>query len=214
MARIIGLLDLFFPRRCLACGREGAWACADCARHLLEQEPQIDDGIGLLSLFRFEPGLIRELLHALKYNGIREAAAVLSEMAWRGRGAERIQEWTDGAVLIPVPTGSAKRKKRGYNQAEELANGLAVRLGLLVWPGALRRTTERKTQVGKGKADRAEQAAASFIWSGEKERHLMSDRRWIVVDDVCTTGSTITSCMKALQPFSHLPVTGLTIARE
>jgi predicted amidophosphoribosyltransferase len=72
------LLDLFFPRRCVRCEKEGSWLCTNCELLAAAELLSISKHDNHISLFKFEPGPIRELLHRLKYNGIRECAETLA----------------------------------------------------------------------------------------------------------------------------------------
>ena len=209
------MLNLLFPRCCLQCGKEGSWACAACRSQVFFRgQVSVEHGLApLISLFSFEPGLVRELLHNLKYNGIYEAAGTLGALVTEKTEGNWLQELLSPAVLVPVPLSSARRKNRGYNQTEKLALVFGSWLGIPVWTEALCRTN-RKSQVGQGAVARQIQTATSFAWAGRAIPPEYADRPWMVVDDVCTTGSTLAACAAQLRPHSQFPIGGLVVARK
>lgn len=215
------LLDLFFPRLCVLCGREGVWACPNCQTTIGFEEtrletawPHLDTA---LALFPFpEGGLIRELLHNLKYNGIFEAASSLLDIVKKYFSVAEIRELlslSGEAILIPVPSSPAKLKSRGYNQAEELAKALSTWLQFPVWPQALRRQ-QRTSQVGKSLEERQAQAANIYKWGGKVVPPEYIDKEWLIIDDLMTTGSTLRACAACLQPYTQKGIKALTLAYE
>ena len=196
-------LDLLFPRRCLGCGAYGHWICERCGRELsVAGHRQEVTGISVESAFDFEIPLIRESLHLLKYEGIRDLAAELADRAEA--------DMPKDAVLIPVPVSPARRKSRGYNQAEEIARALGRRHGLPVWAEALAREGSGKSQVGKT-AEERRTGEKGFRWLGLREAEY-ADRPWVLVDDLVTTGSTLRACLEALAPHAMRGLSAVTLA--
>jgi ComF family protein len=96
--------------------------------------------------------------------------------------------------LVPVPLHPARRRRRGFNQAERLASALARRTGLAV-ADCLERTGPRGTQMGR---DREERLAA-LAEAVRVRRGAPAPREAILVDDVLTTGATVLACARALR---------------
>lgn len=177
------LLDALFPRRCVGCGREAeSWICQACQWQSSEWPQEVCPGVHALSPFR-QPQ-IREAIHALKYHSIHELADELVDMLLPPHWS-----YPPDTVLVPVPTSFSRRKKRGYNQAELIARALGRRLHLPVEPKLLVKTA-RGTQVGK---TRKERAAAGYAL-----RATLPAQPLVLVDDLCTTGSTLRACAAAL----------------
>lgn len=206
----MGWLDLFFPRRCAGCGAVGSWVCASCEAGVLERALPQKLSVGT-ALFDFSEPIVRELLHYLKYNGIYEAAPVLVELAKKCRYPVSLAE---EVVLIPVPISAAKRKKRGYNQAELLAESLASWFNLPVWKGALRKVGRGESQVGRTASQRLQEVRGKFQVNFRAVPAEFAKKSWILVDDVYTTGSTLKECLSCLQGFSAVPIQVLAVAKD
>lgn len=208
------ILDLFFPRRCVSCGLEGGWACEPC-RAQVEFSLEFNDASQTLSLFNYQDkGLIRELLHNLKYNGIWEVGLVLKIIAEQKASKQKIiNHFSDSVVLIPVPCRLNQRKVRGYNQAEEIAKIFGEWLGWPVWEGVLIRQ-KQNSQVGKDAVERQNQADKTYAWAGKEVPDRFKDKEWVVIDDILTSGGTMRACQAALQPFCGQKIKGLVMAHK
>jgi ComF family protein len=155
-------------------------------------------------------GVLRQLIHGLKYEGRRTLAAPLGEMM-RARGTEVLQ----GADLaVPVPLHWRRQHTRGFNQAEDLAR----HLGLPV-VRALRRVRPTSPQSGLSATGRRRNLRGAFApprrgWLGRR-RHDPRIRGVcvVVVDDVSTTGTTLDACAQVLREGGAREVRGLTAAR-
>ena len=227
------LLDLLFPPRCAGCGRRGAWLCAGCAGRLAPLAPPWcarcgiplpgprdglcprcrADGPFALDLARAayafrEP--VRAAIHRFKYEGERGRAAHLAGLIAGSHGASDLIAAGDAAdvLLVPVPLDPARRRARGYNQAEELARELAELWGCPL-STALARTRETRPQVGLDRAGRRENVRGAFAWGGDP----LAGRRVLLVDDVMTTGATAEECAAALKAAGARRVGLLTVAR-
>lgn len=217
------LLDLAFPARCPGCGREGEPICAAC-RPALDARLEVPPGIpiGLPSdipapLLQLEwcasfSGLVRHALHELKYGGEQRLARPLGEAAarrWRRAGA-------GGDVIVPVPVHADRRRRRGYDQAELIAQVVAADLGLPCSPilGRVRATT---AQFDLDRPTRATNVHGAFALrpGADPRRERPLEGRWIVlVDDVVTTGATLSACAEPLLAAGALGVSAITVARE
>ncbi|MDP2660466.1 MAG: phosphoribosyltransferase family protein [Dehalococcoidia bacterium] len=114
-------------------------------------------------------------------------------------------------VVVPVPLHQSRRKERGYDQAELLANSLAEHSGLPLGSGWLVRQRPTVPQVRTASAmERRSNVRGAFTSGPRVERA----RAVLLVDDVCTTGATLESCALALQEAGVRQVWGLTVARE
>jgi ComF family protein len=153
-------------------------------------------------------GPVREALHALKYRGERRLAPVLAgAMVERWRRAGR-----GGELLVPVPVHASRRRERGFDQAEDLAAAVARGLGL-PWAPALERRTRTVAQHSLGRAERARNLGGAFVVRAD-HRDVVMGRWTILVDDVSTTGATLTECAAALRTAGARAVSALTLARD
>ena len=213
------LLDLLLPPRCPGCGIEGAAPCAQCSRQLARRldEPAgvpiglvagLPAGLAQLEWCSAFSGPARASLHALKYDGERRLVRPLAGlMAARWR-----QVAIGGQVLVPVPVHAQRRRERGFDQAELLAREVARQLGLPAL-AALHRSALTVAQHALGRQARASNVGRAFA---VREQHAAAVRgRWIVVvDDVVTTGATMSACAQALRAAGAVAVSGLALARE
>ncbi len=149
-------------------------------------------------------GVVQRALWALKYENARPLAAPLGD-----RLAEHLRQinWQIDRI-VPVPLHAERRAQRGYNQAELLAQRAADRLALPCAPAALIRRRATSSQVGLGRAERLQNVQDAFI----------ADPQWVdgcvilLVDDVYTTGATLSACAQAALAAGAQAVYGLTVS--
>lgn len=213
------LLALLFPPRCFHCSTLGTPLCRSCLDKVKYfdvprcsrcDEPASDQhhctlptSITRLSVVGPHAGVLREGIHGLKYENRTEAAAPLAALL-----ARRLPENNfDG--IIPVPLGTQRAAERGYNQAEVLANELGRIHSLPVRSTVLTRVRETRPQVGLTREERHENVAEAFDASA-----AAAGNRWLVVDDVCTTGATLGACADALRVAGASEVYAATVTRS
>lgn len=219
-------LDLVFPPRCGGCGNRGSRWCDDCQPKvpllrgpLCEKcgQPQSDHG-GMCQACRANlPSFkmmrswaafdhpVRPALHKLKYRrdmGLGDALALplakfLESLNW------------PVDTVIPVPLGRERLRERGYNQIALVAHPLSLALGLDYKPGALHRARETRSQVGLSALERRRNVDDAF----QAQVSQVHGKKILVMDDVSTTGSTLSSCASALAKAGAQDVYALTIAR-
>ena len=112
-------------------------------------------------------------------------------------------------VMIPVPLGKKRLKERGYNQVALVARPLAYQLGWKYEPDALRKTRETRSQVGLNLSQRSENVQDAY----QADPKVVKHKSVLIMDDVATTGSTISACTVALLSAGAQAVYVLTIAR-
>jgi ComF family protein len=112
-------------------------------------------------------------------------------------------------VLIPVPLGKKRLKERGYNQVGLVARPLAYQMGWMYAPEALWKTRETRSQVGLNVTQRRENVDNAY----QADPNVVRQRSILLMDDVATTGATISACTRALLAASAQDVYVLTIAR-
>jgi ComF family protein len=220
MRRMIrSLLDLLLPPTCPGCGTEGLVLCDRCGIRLarrLDEPPGMPIGlprplpVGLVQLewcASFE-GPVRAALHALKYRGERR----LAEPLGRALAARWSRAGLGSDAIVPVPVHPRRRRERGFDQAEDLAQWCGRALGLPV-VRALERRQRTVAQHALGQDARQINVAGAFAVRPDLEEAVRG-RRLVLVDDVMTTGSTLSGCAAALLDAGAVAVAGLTVARE
>lgn len=183
-------LSLALPRVCVACGglsAPGRSLCAPCKDAMLTEsvQPALPDGVRTLQVGARHGGAARRLVHGIKYEGLRSARKDLADLLV-GRGVVL----PVGAVLVPVPITSTRRRERGYNQAEQIALELGARLGAPVSSDFLVRTKFRGSQTRRSGDERREALEGMFAAGRGFRREAVP----VLVDDVLTTGATLSAC--------------------
>ncbi len=189
--------------------------CAGCWRKVIRNGPCADwctlDGhtsFLVASGCRYR-GPIKRLVYKLKYDGDRLIAFDLSLLlvsAW-ARLAEEIAGRSP--LLVPVPLHGKRLSRRGYNQAELLARHAGRRLGVVVDARALKRSRATDPQHGLGRCERLANVAGAFT----AERRRVEGRFVILVDDICTSGATLSEAARATMSAGAAGVAGLAVAR-
>ncbi len=151
------------------------------------------------SAVRLDPA-VRRAVHQFKYRGWRRLADCFAP-----RIAPLVREWPD-ADLVPIALSARRRRRRGYNQAAELATALGALTGRPVRPDRLRRRRDTPTQTRLTPEQRRANLASAFAAAG-------SSRRAILVDDVFTTGATLCSAATELLDRGAESVAAITFAR-
>lgn len=222
-----GVRELLYPPQCPVCGgplvRGSRTVCTACRydapltgfcyrasnpvqRRLSEVVPLEQASAFLLYV---EGSRWREAIHRFKYGGQWRLARELG--VWYG--ASMAESGLYGGVerVVPVPLHPLKRLRRGYNQAEYLAEGIAAQLGAEVERGCLRRVRNNPSQTRRTAAERWTNAEGIFA---VRHPERLAGRHVLLVDDVLTTGATLLSAAETLLracPDCRLSVAALAV---
>ncbi len=220
-------LDLLFPRRCVGCGREGAFICPPCQISMPRIMPPFcpkcgrpqtsgllcpdcvgwqADIDGIRSPFRFE-GVIRQAVYQLKYRNLRAIVPTVVRLMADYLATAPVP----GDILVPVPLHRKRLRERGYNQSGLIAGELGRVINLPVSGDGLERQLNTSPQARTATVDeRRSNVTGAFICRQDGLR----DKRIILIDDVATSGVTLDACAGALKEAGAATVWGLTLARE
>jgi len=194
------------PALCAACGRScrfGAVLCTRCGRRLASAEPLAGSGPpGLDRAWSSAPhdGVARDLVVALKFRRLLPVADLIAErIEWLGPAS-----LLSGAI-VPVPTARLRTLARGFDPAAEIAAALAQRTGLPMRPCLSRGGGGR--QVGKRRSQRIGHPPHVHP-RGEVPRSAL------LIDDVLTTGATLSACARALRGAGAIRVVAITFTRR
>jgi ComF family protein len=229
------IIDLLFPPHCVACHSPGVWLCTTCSSQIETIHPPVCPRCGLptesaraakgstavcerckrlplqldgLRGYAFHGGPLRQAIHQFKYKDLRSLASPLGRLMSDGWAALAPADLKVDA-LVPVPLHPTRQRKRGYNQATLLAIEVGARLERPVVQDVLVRTKATAPQVDLGAQERLANVRDAFRCTGAG----LSGKHVMLIDDVCTTGSTLESACAALREAGALSVWAYTLAR-
>lgn len=222
-------LNIFFPVKCVGCGKYGVNVCSDClneingfvtdtcnlcgkiskySKYCPSCKVRLKTSLsGILVSAEYDVGPIKEMIHHLKYSGNVELVPYLGEVI-----VARIKDKFNSTnlIVVPVPMHAKREARRGYNQAELLARYVSKRLDLR-GRVALSRIVHTHTQVGLNKKERRENLSGAFRCI---DTELISQKDVLLIDDVSTTGATLDECAKVLKEAGAKRVWGVVVAKR
>ncbi|GGZ20382.1 hypothetical protein GCM10007049_11200 [Echinicola pacifica] len=147
----------------------------------------------VMAFLRFsKKGMSQKLLHALKYRKKPEIGRLLGRLYGQKLLEDGFEIRWDG--IVPVPLHPLKEKRRGYNQSQMFAEGLSLVLNVPVWK-ALDRIEFTSTQTKKSRMERISNVEGVF---GINQSFEVLGKHLLLVDDVMTTGATLSACANVL----------------
>jgi len=219
-------LDLFLPRRCVVCGEAGGWLCSACGPGLVSLEGPLCDHcggpthpaaaspqgpgchecgprtLGFISAraaYRYE-GAARKLVTACKFRALRSLVREMAGLAAPAFIAGLPVTSGDEAPLVvtSVPAHRDHRLERGFDQAELLAREFAAAADLTYAP-LLVRTRHGRRQSELSGRERTLNVRGAFVVAPSASKIVEQAKRVVIVDDVYTTGATLSECAMALR---------------
>lgn len=235
------ILDLIFPDQCFVCGKEGFLICPNCEKEipiLSEQVCPICENVfiesgkvcrnckkennfirQMIAVSEYKDTSLPKIIHSYKYKFVSELSVPLGKILIRGilRNNLPIPDF-----LVPVPLHSFRLRWRGFNQSELLANYIGQNLlpgmAIPVLNNLIVRQKNTPAQMGiKNYRQRQENLKNAFSVNAEwfsSKKNLIKNKNILIVDDVCTTGSTIFSCAKLLKTLSPRSISAVVLARQ
>jgi ComF family protein len=151
---------------------------------------------------------LRQAIHQFKYDDLQSLASPLGRLMSEGWVALTPRDLRIDAI-VPVPLHSTRQRQRGYNQAALLAMEVGAHLRRPVIQDVLVRTKATAPQVALGAQERLANVRDAFRCTDDG----LSGKHVMLIDDVCTTGSTLESACAALRAAGTLSVWAYTLAR-
>lgn len=219
------LLELFFPSLCISCGNrlisQEKFLCLNCwfdlpvtnfhldannkVAQLFWGRVQVENAT---SFFSYKKGSkYQKLIHFIKYKGLKE----LGYETGRRFGfvlADSVN-FSTVDLIVPVPLHPKKQKKRGYNQSEWIARGMAESMKKQISTDNLFRKEHTSTQTRKNRFERWQNVEDIFDVNNPGQ---FSGLHILLIDDVITTGSTLEGCAFQLIKIKNIKVSIATLA--
>jgi competence protein ComFC len=221
----MSILDLVYPKNCLACKKAGSYICDSCLNkvtvakricpecgrfsYLGETHKSCQKRLGLdgnFSIWRYE-GVLRNSIIALKYKFVSDLAEELAEKSVKRLMIDNFRP--RDVMLIPIPLHKKRQQWRGFNQSLELGRIIAKEMNWKFAPNLLIRGIATKPQVGLKREERLKNIKSAFVLNA---KYAIQNTTYIIFDDVYTTGTTIKEACKILKKSGAKEVWGLTIA--
>lgn len=216
------LVEVVAPARCMGCLREDVWLCGECEQNLpnvaiVQRNVKALDGI--ISAGSYGLPALKRGIGWLKFKSVKPLARSLGLLTIRGLTAVApLRQLQNQAVLVPIPLHRRRLRQRGFNQSEELAAVLEEYTGIPVLNVLVRnRATWTQTKLPPEMRQKNTKDAFAI-----KTEDLPNKKFWLLVDDVTTTGSTLSAAAEALRPRKASPrgklaptkqIWGVTVAR-
>lgn len=209
-------LDLFFPKFCLSCQKEGDYICEDCralldisSNHRIFKTKYLDD---LYFPLVYKNPITKKIIQKFKYFPfVKDLSGLLSSFIIdHFKLIEKSPDYFKDFIILAIPQTERRLKWRGFNQSVEIGKELAKYFNIEFFEDALIKTKETERQIELSAAERKENIKGAF---SIKNGDLIKNRKIVLVDDVYTTGSTMEEAAKILKKAGAKEVIGIVIAR-
>jgi len=227
------IFNLIFPVECLSCGKEDYFLCPNC----LEKIPLVDRFTcfvcnkpsfygevhqvckrktkldGLVYATDYKNNIVNKAIKQFKYNSIKDLGKALASLMIKLIENSELKKFfeANNFILVPIPLFFFRQKKRGFNQAEVLANEIA---NYFKWPietKLLKRIKPTESQTKLKKEQRKRNILNVFK---VENKGFLLNKNIILVDDVFTTGATLNEAAKVLKENGAKKIWGLTLAKD
>lgn len=220
-----GLTHIFFPHICTGCGsdliNEGQLLCFHCLNKLPLTHFQLFANNPVEKIFWgraaiesassqyyfTKNSMLQQVLHQFKYKSKKQIGIYFGNMM--GKALYESNRFNSVDALVPMPLFASREKKRGYNQATVLCEGMASIMKVPVMENVIERIIATTTQTQKNRIERWENINKKFAL---KNKINLYNKHLLLVDDVLTTGATLDACANELLQAENVRVSIATLA--
>lgn len=226
------LINLIFPPKCLVCSRVERLVCCKCIESCKTVGQDIcvvcekESLFGIthkqctgktpvkrfITIFEYD-GVVRKVIKTSKYGSKQFLALKLLTKYGVNLLNPETLEYLKNSVLVPIPLNRAKEKARGFNQVDLICKELAFKTGCKIARNVLIRKKETLAQFENDRRARFKNLEGAFELS-EKARLLHTDTKFVIVDDICTTGATVLEASKNLNGYGFSNITVFTLSKR
>lgn len=235
------ILDIVFPIYCISCKTEGVWLCDKCQNKIILKTEQTCpickkiivpngevcfsckhqaaiDGILVASFYKINKNktILASLIHCYKYRFITAISVSLGKILEK---SILLSSLPLPDIIIPVPLHKRRLRWRGFNQSQLLALYLGKNLtpgfDIPVFDNFLLRNRYTKPQMKiKNRLERLDNVNNAFVLNDTFDKKIVREKQILLVDDIVTTGSTISECAKELKKAGAKKVYAVVLARQ
>ena len=207
------IINWLFPQNCFGCGKGKGYLCNLCEVEIKNGELIKKNGFeGIISIYKYD-GLIKTIVEKIKYGFVSDAAEEMAEKMARKLKIDYpnvVKYWQkEKYSLVPIPLHPQRQRWRGFNQSEILADNLAKILNLKCRNNLIIRKLNIKNQA---KIKNREEKWKNMIEVFEVIAKEKIPKKVILVDDVITSGATMTAALRTLKNSGTNLSWGLTLA--
>ncbi len=226
-----GIGSLLLPSECVGCGAYGSLLCDSCLEHIPVRNDFLCPGCwrasltgeihercrsltpldGILITAPPHTRILERAIRALKYEGVTRLATPLAILGYRKMIASSFffQEWIQNeTILIPIPLHARKAYLRNFNQSTLMVRSIARLLPLTVRERVIEKHRSTKSQTSLTKQERMTHPSGSFRITHPT---LISGKRFLVFDDIVTTGATMSEVARTLKAAGAEAVWGIAL---
>lgn len=205
------ILNLIYPKKCFSCGKSKVYFCNFCLKNLKEPPYFYLNGLDNLIIGGSTKNqALFKAIKFLKYYGVKE---ISPDLGWllSQRIKEKIPDYRFNTILVPIPLFFKRERPRGFNQAELLARVVSENLNVPLRNNLLERTKDTSPQAKtKSRRERFDNIKNSFKAIPSQD---LENSRVILVDDIMTTGATLSEAARILKKAGAKIVIGLVVAK-
>jgi competence protein ComFC len=218
--------DLIFPISCLVCGTDGTFLCPNCQDQLARIDNQLcivckkaapfgkthidcvskNTLDGIVSGLKYANPQVKKVVGTFKYEFISDLATPLAKILVESCKNLELGNYFETFTIIPVPLHKKRLNWRGFNQAELLGKALADEMNIPLDSSLISRDKFTKPQIDLSAEDRKKNISNAFGMESE------ASGKYLIVDDVVTTGSTLNEIAKLLKRQGASEVWAITLA--
>jgi len=206
------LLELIFPKRCINCKKEGCLLCKNCEKEILLEPYSIKNYHNLEAVFIAcrRSNLLKKLIYNLKYRFKEELVSVLGDVLIHT--LSRLYSGTT-TILVPVPLHFTRKFCRGFNQSEILAQYISKKHNIKTY-NLLYRNKKTSTQTNLSREERFINVKNIFGINYKYLKNIQKETcNVIILDDITTTGATLSNAALALKGLGFYNIYGLSVCK-
>jgi competence protein ComFC len=206
------LLNWLLPFECVLCHRPGSLLCQNCYQliqfypSLQPQQLQVHQGIDAIYVLAYYQPPIKNLIQALKYQRVKAAAKLLAELVYWHLNLPKVD------LVCFVPSSQLRLSNRGFNQTRLICNHLAQLLNIKTLP-VLQKTKATARQASLKKPGERLKNLHQVFELSQPELDL-TNKHVLLIDDVISTGATVSQCARVLKQAGTRTVSVLALARS